>query len=598
MKYSNKIFWIFVVIVAATALFDRGNCAKLYILEENSINKVAPYSRLRRQTHPAATIAKLPTQDTGVFTPIVGPTQSSDQQFRQNTLDFSNSDTLVDYLLPPNPNAQFTSLNFQDPSANLQNIDNFFDIAPTSSSDTVNSFQPIQNQFPSSPGSFSNQINIATPNIGADSVQSLTFQNAPISASPSLSFSSPTQTSSINQFIQNKESSSLSRELNSVTQFKNPNQFKSNSNFIKNEPINFVKSDPISSDQPSQGKWDLGFDANDILAPPNPETARNEYDTINGNRFKKVNNVPSPLNNIQSPSNNLGSPNTVLPPNNFSPPNNNFLTPSNTLSPPSTQFSSNTNQFIQPNQFNQPNNQFQSNSQFFPNQFTSQQNNFNQFNAPQPTANNQFVPSNVQFTQQNPVPASNNQISVPSQISSNGDQTDIIWGTQKQVNNFIPTTSAPFLPTIPPNNNNQNSINYQQNGFNNGQSGFNSGQNGFNNGQNLQQFPSTQLNNDQIYQFPGNVNNQNYALDTPLTSQFDSFLPQGTVSDHSFFPVNENVRHFQRKRQVDEEEEHEEEVEEPLYESKSKFKTGPVYSFVKTDKNGHFKWSVRHPSRR
>ncbi|XP_065226579.1 CAR1 transcription factor-like [Planococcus citri] len=574
MKYSNKIFWIFVVIVAATAIFDRGNCAKLYILEENAINKVTPYSRLRRQSHPAATIAKLVTQDTGVFTPIVGPTQSSsDQQFRPNNLDFSSSDTLVDYLLPPNPNAQFTSLNFQDPSANLQNIDNFFDVTATSSSDTVNSFQPIQNQFPSSPGtsSFSNHINIPAPNIGADSVQSLTFQNA-----PSLSISSPTQTSSINQFIQNKESSSLSRELNSVTQFKNPtNQFKSSSNF--------VKSDPISSDQASQGKWDVGFDANDILAPPHAETARNEYDTINGNRFKKVNLVPSS-------SNNLESPNTVSPPSNFSPPNSNFLTPSDTLSPPSTQFSSNTDQFIQPNQFDQPNNQFQSNSQFLPNQFTSpQQNNFNQFNSPQPTANNQFVPSNVvQFTQQNPLPASNNQISVQSQISSNSDQTDVIWGTQKQVNNFIPTTSAPFLPTIPPNNNNhQNTINYQQNGFNNGQ--------------NLQQFPSTQLNSDQIYQFPGNnVNNQNYALDTPLTSQFDSFLPQGTVSDHSFFPANENVRHFQSKRQVDQEEEHEEEVEEPLYESKSKFKTGPVqYSFVKTDKNGHFKWSVRqHLSRR
>lgn len=518
-------------------------------------------------------------------------------------MDFSNSDTLVDYLLPPNPNAQFTSLNFQDPSANLQNIDSFFDVTPTSSSNNINTFQSVSNQFSPSAPSFQNPINIPslspTQGAGSDQVQSVSFQSAPLH--PSQTFSSPAQPS-VNQFIQNKESNPFSRELNNANQFKPPNQFRSNNNI--------VKSDPITLEQSNQGKWDLGFDANDILAPPNLETGRaNEYDTINGNRFKKTNIQPPILNNNLEPS-------SVSPPNNFQP-QNNFQSPNqfnpinNQFEPPVNQFSQPqptnqfpqpqpTNQFQQPqptNQFSQPQptnqfpqpqptNQFpQSNNQFFSNQFPPQ-NNFNQFNQAltNQIPNNQFVPPNQHFTQQNPAPAANNQIPVPSQFSSNNEQTDVVWGTQKQIASFNPTTAAPFLPTIPPNNNAQTSTNFHNN-FNN---------------QNLQQFPSTQLNSDQIYQLPNHQNQHNYPLDTPLTSQFDSFLPQGTVSDHSFFPVNENVRHFQHKRQVDEEEEeNEEEFEEPAHhESESKFKAGPVYSYVKTDRNGHFKWSVRHPSRR
>lgn len=558
---------------------------------------VTPFSRLRRQTHPASTIAKLPTQDNNVFIPIVGPTQI-DQKPQQNNVEFSNSDTLVDYLLPPNPNAQFTSLNFQDPSANLQNIDNFFDIAPTpSSSNTVNSFQSSQNQFPSGPGNFQNPINVApgSQSSGTDQVQSISFQNAPLPPSQSLPFSSPAQPSSnTNQFIQSKESSPFGRELNNANQFKNSNQFKPNNNF--------VKSDPFVLEQSNQGKWDLGFDANDILAPPNPEAGRNEYDTINGNKFKKPNNIQPPL-----LTNHLEPLSPVVPQNNnFAPPNSNFIPPNpvnNQFPAPNNQFTP-SNQFSQStNQFQQPANQFpQQNNQFFPNQFTPQ-NNFGQFNQPAPNqfSNNQFSQPNpqLQFTQQNPQPSPNTQFSTINQFPPNkdnlivNDQPDIIWGSQKQATNFNPTTAAPFLPTIPPNTNTQPSTNFQNTN------------NGFVNNQNLQQFPSQQLNSDQIYQLPNNVNHQNYPLDTPLTSQFDSFLPQGTVSDHSFFPINENVRHFQRKRDIDDEEEDEhqrqeedEEVEEPYYESKSKFKTGPVYSFVKTDKNGHFKWSVRHPSRR
>lgn len=92
-------------------------------------------------------------------------------------------------------------------------------------------------------------------------------------------------------------------------------------------------------------------------------------------------------------------------------------------------------------------------------------------------------------------------------------------------------------------------------------------------------------------------NNHHQSVDTfqmPFTGQFDGPLSQGTVADHVVHSS------FRIKRQLDD-------YEEPLVASRrdgaddgdddrgERFgDRKPVYSFVKTDKNGNFKWSVRH----
>lgn len=535
--------------------------------------------------------------------PIAGPTQSLTPQFPSfpqndffsNTIDFpslqSVPNTLVDYLVPPSPDSQVTSLNFQDPAANLQNIDNAFDVtSPTSSpSNNINTFQSFQNAFPPS-ANFQNSNNQNQPSSTTqstftnDQVQSISFQNPPLASSPSPSLTpTPSPSTSANNFFSNKISNPLNREapphLNSV------NQFLPHFNIPVPPPANVQKSEALQekpAQQSNQAKWELGFDANEILAPPREESfgRANDYDTINVAKSRR-------------------------PSSNLSPPTGNAEPPISQIQPPASQFF---NQFAPPN------------FQFAP---------FNQFpsalNAP---TNDPFIPVTNQFTPQN------NQISA-NQFAPSKESNDpnIVWGTQKQAN-FNPTTNAPFLPTIPPNTNS----NGQQQAFQNTppQQPFQSSpsssfQNGpqphFQSGpqpsfQNAQQTPSFQNNGfnpvpppQQLqFQQPPPTNqqlfdlqnlNQNFPIDTPLTSQFDSFLPQGTVSDHSFQPFNENGRHFQTKRQVSEEEVDEQQYEQqqPQYddepESKLRLKhAGPVYSFVKTDRDGHFKWSVRHPSKR
>lgn len=502
---------------------------------------------MKRQTHPAATIAKLPTQDNNPFIPIVGPTQSSNSQqpFPSNTDSFSNTqqfsnagDTLVDYLLPPNPNSQITSLNFQDPAANLQNVDNVLDVtSPTfSSSNNLNTFHSFQNVLPSSSPNFHNQINIpnqsATQNIITnDQVQSISFQNPPLIPSSATNLnsnpSSPSPSQSppqpVNQLLSNKISNS-NRESNFLV-----NQFPPFPAQIIPQ-INFARNEHIQQEKPTnQDKWELGFDANDILAPPRDDTGIiGEYDTINVSKFRKPNNIP-------------GTQNTELT---------------------NGQIQSLTNQFAVSNQFppsppSPSSNQFPQFNPFLQNNFITQNDQFTPVNGQFTTTNNQIIASNNQLQKEN----------VPN------DQSNIIWGTQKQATNFNPTTNIPFLPTVPPSTNSlQNNQQIQNNLFN-----------------------SPQLQSQHLNNLPFQLQNQNFPLETPLTSQFDSFLPQGTVSDHSFPPLNHNIRHFQ-KRQVSEEEFRDEYERES--ESKYKPKVGPVYSFVKTDKNGHFKWSVRHPSKR
>lgn len=499
-----------------------------------------PLTRLKRQTHPAATIAKLPTPDNSAFIPILGPTQALNSQPSffantesfQNTLDFPNArDAPIDYLVPPNPNSHISNLNFQDPAANLQNLDSFDATSPSSSSsNNFNSVQSFQNPFLSQPN-FQNQINhpqlSTTPSAQtSDQVQSISFQNPLVpSPTPSLVQNIPPPSLTNQQFLTNKISGPNKEPFLA-------NQFPVNSPQLAN-PNTFNKPDAQQSERSNQGKYELGYDANEILAPPQDSFSRNsEYDTINVPKFRRLNHVSGPP----------GPPVGLQP-------NNQHQVP--------------TNHFAAPNQFQTPSNQ-----QFQP---------FNSFTPHNRPSNDHFTPPNSPFA-----PASNQITSNQPFLKENtiNNPNNIVWGSQKQQFNFASTTNAPFLPTVPPTPQPQlNNVNFQNVApFNQAQSP-----------PQLQQFQPPPPNN-QLYHLQ-NVNlNQNFALETPLAAQFDSFLPQGTVSDHSF------PQHF-RKRQVNsEEEEYEEQREEP--ESKYKPKAGPVYSFVKTDRDGHFKWSVRHPSRR
>lgn len=507
-----------------------------------------PLTRLKRQTHPAATIAKLPSTDNSAFIPIVGPTQAFNSQppffanteSFQNTLDFPHArDAPIDYLVPPNPNSHISNLNFQDPAANLQNIDSFDATSPSSSaSNNFASFPAFQNQF--SQPNFQNQINhpqIPTTQSAqtSDQVQSISFQN-PLAPSPTPSL------------IQNVAPPSLSNQQFLTNKISNPskepplaNQFPAIPPQVVN-PNNFNRAEAQQSDRSNQGKHELGYDANEILAPPREESfGRNgEYDTINVPKFRRLNHVSGP-------------PGPPLNP------------PGPPLGPPSNNQARQvpTNHFAAPNQFQTPSNQ-----QFQP---------FNSFTPANQPTNDHLTPPNSPFS-----PASNQITSSQPFLKENtiNSPNNIVWGSQKQQLNFAPTTNAPFLPTVPPTPQAQpNNLNFQN------IPQFNQAQGP----PQLQQFQQPPPNN-QLYHLQ-NVNlNQNFALETPFTAQFDSFLPQGTVSDHTF------PQHF-RKRQVNsEEEEYEEQREEP--ESKYRHKAGPVYSFVKTDRDGHFKWSVRHPSRR
>lgn len=537
----------------------------------------SPHIRLRRQTHPAATIAKLPTQDNSAFVPIVGPTQSLAPQFSSfsqndvssDTADFPNlqsvPNTLVDYLVPPSPDSQATSLNFQDPAANLQNIDNVFEVtSPTTSpSNNLNTFQTFQNLFP--PNNFHNQNQHNLPSSTTQSsfineqVQSISFQNPSQTSTPSI-LSNPVSTNNFpnnaNNFFSNKISNPLNRETpvqhGSVNQFSS-NQF--NIPIISSETL--PKSESLQekpAQQSNQGKWELGYDANEILAPPREEafSRANDYDTINIAKIRR--------------------PNT-----NLNPPIGNGEPPINHIQSPGTQFFS---------QFSHPNNQLTSSNNLFP-LSNSNFGSFSQFPVePNTPINDPFIPIPNQFTPQN------NQINDNQFVNNKQQNSDpsIIWGTQKQV--FNPTTSAPFLPTLPPNTNvngHQSFQNVQQSHFpNNGLNQLSSQQLHF------QQPPPS---NQQFFDSP----NQNQPFESPVTSQFDSFLPQGTVSEHSYQSFNENSNHFQKKRQVNEEEVDEQQHSHTDEELESNFRlkhVRPVYSFVKTDKDGHFKWSVRHPSYR
>lgn len=82
------------------------------------------------------------------------------------------------------------------------------------------------------------------------------------------------------------------------------------------------------------------------------------------------------------------------------------------------------------------------------------------------------------------------------------------------------------------------------------------------------------------------------AIQMPFTSQFDGPLSQGTVADHVVHSS------FRIKRQLQDNNNNDKKppfnvAESNRDDSYSLDNQKPVYSFVKTDRNGNFKWSVR-----
>lgn len=496
--------------------------SRIYILKNDYMDDARSAFRYRpkRQSHPEATVAKL--HDNEPFTPVIGPSSSSSSSSQSlPSLTFQNSDFnglvdnnngLIDYLVPPQLDAQIFNQNFQDPSLNLQQQNSVSFLDATVHQPQASNIQQFQSIFPvSTPSSAvvessNNQNQIHLPqhvqtSSPSNHIQSITFQNsAPSLTAPTLSsVAAPSPTT---QFP-------LSREAGTQ--------------FLRNEIGNQLVAAAAAANA-DQAKWELDYEAGEILSPPQQDLTRSqEYETIH-----------------------LKRPNAAF---------NNPLLAAATLT---TVDNFNTNNI----------------------------NNNNNFNV----------------LQHGP---SEGDIVVANQIRPNDQSNGIVWGSSSplsaaperlQTSNFIAaTTSTPaaFLPTVS-SNNRGNSGAFRQFEFSS-QSSQQQSNNNPNLSSRLEQHPS---------------------LAPPA---FNSYLSQQgtTVSDHTLFPFHDNVRQFQRRkrRQIVENEKEQEEGEEEEEQVKntdeindydtdhrrtgsSNVGKGPVYSFVKTDKNGHYKWSVRHPTRR
>lgn len=105
-------------------------------------------------------------------------------------------------------------------------------------------------------------------------------------------------------------------------------------------------------------------------------------------------------------------------------------------------------------------------------------------------------------------------------------------------------------------------------------------------------------NNNHLHQLHHNNHNPHHhhqyvdAFQMPFTGQFDGPLSQGTVTDHVVHSS------FRIKRQLRDVRSAPSKARSDLADRRSDDDgfgdRKPVYSFVKTDRNGNFKWSVRH----
>ncbi|CAH0769165.1 unnamed protein product [Bemisia tabaci] len=461
MDYPKHIFF-----ALSLCLCMRNGESNIYILEDAIYRNSQELSgnRYKRQTHPASTFAKFSGAD-DVFGPLVGhvrpPLDQGEQRsdFNGNlTPNLADSVDLTQPQGPPNGLVDYLT----PPSPNVQTP------AFNPTSHTLNP-APLPPPFaPTTTPDFSNLFGSASH------------------------FSSSFQAPAPNHGPQ-------SRDLNG-----------------------------IHIDQPFQptllnegGKWDLGYDASEILNPPveNSAPSRHLEDSLG----------PPP--NFRRPSS--------LPASN----------PTFAASQNAPVSFSNHNQFAD---YNQGHNNFPTTSPFGP----------------------------------------------PPQSPHHAPHSDIVWGVPKS--NGIPQPSNPFTSGLEP-------------------PGF-------------RQQPVNSFNNNLGPKNLGSLGAASQATFTtkapPPFSQFDSFVPQGSVRDNGFlippsdfgtppqhtkrqseslvppykFFGSPGTRSFQKKRQSvdglggkrwaykrrsDDEDADSEETEGGAQIH------APVFSYVKTDKNGHFKWGVR-----
>ncbi|RZF32274.1 hypothetical protein LSTR_LSTR009463 [Laodelphax striatellus] len=319
--------------------------------------------------------------------------------------------------------------------------------------------------------------------------------------------------------------------------------------------------------QSADGKWNLGYNADEVLIPPidpylfGPETKYNTIQqntkTIQGGLFgsstKNSNNSPTksslfdnfnfdkdPFFNADTQSSNK--------PNNFQDPlnNNNDDTKFKPFIPspsfPATDALTNGHS-------GNPNGHLQTNNQ-----------NQNQ-NPTEPSLN--FLANSalgfITATQPNGLRSQNFNFDTISHSFPNTNPPQNNFNLQ---NHNLNTQSQGFVPLITNNNNNINDPANQN---------FRTGNSNFNN------FPNT---------FQGSQN--------PNTDLFANNFrgAQTTKVDVSVPFVKRQTDH--NKRQIDSEEENESGEEDDAEDDHHHKPSGPVYTFVKTDKHGHFKWGVRH----
>lgn len=240
--------------------------------------------RSKRQSHGATNngFDRFPGPDHSFYDPLSTPSFTQAQQqlppptLNQKPLSLadmvdltnpSEPDTPIDYLTPPSSTFQ----NFPP----VQNNGPF-----TTTPNNVNSVQPpFQNSFPPPQQAAFSNIN---PTVS--SVNSLPLSITNPTSGPGFSDQNSNFVTPATNFV-----TPQSREIS--------NNF---GNFVPNEHQVSSNTAQIGA-SPSQGKWDLGFDASEILNPPlydavpSPGPGVGDYETLTLNSFSRRPVPPSPI---------------------------------------------------------------------------------------------------------------------------------------------------------------------------------------------------------------------------------------------------------------------------------------------------------------
>lgn len=181
------------------------------------------------------------------------------------------SDTLIDYLTPPPTNQNFPPVQNNPPFLSTSN-----NVGPVQ--------QPFIGQFPPAQQTAFSNNNPTVSDAGPPLSNNGPFSNN----------ISPTPFPSNPQGFIDQNSNYVTPPTNFVTpsSFVTPQSREINNNFVTPTDQQLGSSSPQIS-APPQGKWDLGFDASEILNPPlydpvpNPSNGVGDYETLTLNTFPR-----------------------------------------------------------------------------------------------------------------------------------------------------------------------------------------------------------------------------------------------------------------------------------------------------------------------